>query len=155
MAASCSTPINVEGTNTNWLHCKTDADCTFVETGATCVAGYCNGADGGKLFAQSSSFLKECTWPASLNGDGGPTDYCRGHRSFINCTQPNGLTEACADQTAIDCPGSGAEPCTSVCRSDEYVINCGIPNIPEPPPGCRSVSAFPYGNVFYCCPCGS
>jgi hypothetical protein len=157
MAASCSTNTNLEGTNTNWVTCSTDSECTAVQIGATCVNGVCKTADGG-VVANKGSSLSACTWSPELDGDASSRATCHAARALIACNLPGDVYESCETDGTPHCSDSGNAPCNDLCGASEYVASCGGVGpgpIPNPPAGCRSMGANPAGIADYCCPCGS
>src|SRR5262245_21965765 len=76
LSACATQPEDDFGGHTNWLPCKTDADCTRIQ-GASCKAGYCVGADDEPLLADAS------TATGAATKDAGSVD-----ESFVGCRGP-------------------------------------------------------------------
>jgi len=93
-----------------------------------------------------------CRHPASLDDAG--VGACAIKRAALFCESP---TQGGCDCVTDDATCGCGIPCENKCRANEYAASCGGPPVSgtyaDPPPGCRSVGAFPSGGSFYCCPC--
>jgi len=153
--ASCSSPAPEEGTNTNWITCTANDECTKVASGATCQGGVCKTLDGGVL--QQPPPLPACTWSPALDGDASSRATCHAGRARVSCSLPNGVSESCVTDGTPSCPDATNTPCHYECKPTEYTVWCGGVGpgpVPDPPNGCRFLDAAPAGIAYYCCPCG-
>jgi hypothetical protein len=152
-AASCSSPSPQQGTNTNWIACKADADCAKLGAAAVCNAGVCKAPADAAVYGP-------CKWPSSLDAVDASSRACRAARTIVSCGVPNGGGVICLSNDPTQCPpdpNNVPGPCRAECKADEYAAACGGVGpgpVPDPPAGCRPLFAGPGGGESFCCPCG-
>ena len=140
---ACSSTVQTEGTNTNWVTCRTDSDCTKVASTSACVSGVCQLADGGKVLESEEAgggdaSSSACTGPLAQSGCAATYD---GALAAVTCPSPAPVSQTVGTCGAFRTVARTDVDVVSTCAYDSSGALTAAKTCSKPIGGCGCFSA--------------